>query len=65
MLPDDVLAVLAVGSASDLILRAQDSGELLAEASTGELQVQLETARRLRERGARWAGPSLEDPLHG
>jgi hypothetical protein len=65
MLPNDVLAALDVGSASDVILRVDPTGDLVAEASSGELPVALEIARRLRERGARWAGPSQEDPLLG
>jgi hypothetical protein len=66
VLPNDVLAALDVSSAYDVILRVDPTGEpgdLLAEASSGELPVALETARRLRERGARWAGPSQDDPL--
>lgn len=63
MLPNDVLAALDCGSASELILRVEPTGDLVAEASAGELPIALETARRLRERGARWAGPSQEDPL--
>jgi|RhiMetdeSRZDD1v2_1073273.scaffolds.fasta_scaffold768544_2 hypothetical protein len=62
MLPDDVLAALEVTSASDVILR-EVAGRFLAETNRGELPVRLETARRLRERGARWAGAALEDPL--
>lgn len=58
MTPDDVLYALGVFSAFEVILRP-DGDHVLAESHDGVLDIDLAIARRLHERGARWAGAEL------